>query len=109
MTNAAIFSAGPMFNDFGFLCGLALALGAVLKGLGFLALMGGGLLAGLLAVAAALGLVALALTLGLALGAVALALGLFLVAVVLGIVLLPLAAPVLLLYVMLRPRRPAVA
>jgi hypothetical protein len=100
---------GAVLDHFGFLSGLALAAGAVLKGCGFLALIGGGLLAASLALLAAVAVVALVIVLGLAAGAAGLALGLFVVALILGAVLLPFAVPVLLLYLLMRPRRPASA
>ncbi len=80
---------------------LILVIGAVVKGITVLALVGGGLLAGALAVAIALGLAALGVLLGVAAGAIGLLLA---VGLVLGIATLPLAVPVLLVYLLWRAR-----
>lgn len=83
-----------------------LALVAILKSLGVFALLGGGILAGAVAVALGAVLVVAALVLGVLAGTVGLALCIgLLVALVLAVVLFPLGLPVLLLYLLVRPRR----
>jgi hypothetical protein len=86
---------------------LTIAVASLFKGVGLLALIGGGVLAGTVALLAGLAVVAVILVLGLLAGTAGLALGLLVLALVLGVLLLPLAVPALLLYLLLRPRRPA--
>ena len=86
---------------------LGLIFGLMIKGLAYLVLVGGGLLAGTIALAAGLALVALALALGLAAGALGLGLGVLVAALLVGVAVLPLAAPLLLLFFLLRPRHQA--
>jgi len=88
---------------------LTIAVSSVLKGLSLLALIGGGVLAGGLAVLAVGAALAAALALGLLAGTAGLALVLLIVFLVVGALLLPLAAPLLVLYLLVRPRRRAPA
>ncbi len=86
---------------------LMLVAGALAKGFAVLALIGGGLLAAAFALLAVLAVAALALLLGAAAGALGLVIAALVIAALLGVALLPLALPVLLLYLLVRPRRPA--
>jgi hypothetical protein len=81
---------------------LCLAVAAVLKGFALFALIGGGILAGAVALAAGLGIVVLALALGLLAGTAGLALGLLVVGFLLLILLCPLLVPAALVYLLVR-------